>query len=117
MSAPADVDVNGMELHDVSDDGQTLTTFWEVEEGHHQVTDMQGCLWGSLTFWENTLGPAPWIISCIKEGYKFPLRSIPDRFRRPNQQSAQITKICYTSYTGARGELLCGEGSGNLIYL
>ena len=50
VSAYADVDVNGIELHNKSDDGQTLTTFWEVEECHHQVTDVQGRLWGSLNF-------------------------------------------------------------------
>ena len=88
VSAPADVDVNVIELHDLSDDGQTLITFWEVEEGHHQLIDVQGHLWGSLNFGENTLGTAPWIISCIKEGYKLPLCSVLDHFRRPNQQSA-----------------------------
>ena len=88
VSAPTDVDMNVSKLHDLSDEGQALTTFWEIEEGHHQLIDVQGRLRGSLSFWENTLGPATWIISCIKEGYKLPLRSIPDRFRRPNQQSA-----------------------------
>ena len=39
------------------------------------------------------LDPAPWIISCIKEGYKLPLRSIPDRFHRKNQQSALNHKV------------------------
>ena len=70
------------------DDVQALTTFWEVEEGQTQVMDVQGRLGQSLSFWEDTLDPAPWIISCIREGYKFPLRSIPDRYRKPNQQSA-----------------------------
>ena len=54
---------------------------------NHYTTDVQGRLWGNLSFWENTLGLASWIISCIKEGYKLPLHSIPDHFRRPNQQS------------------------------
>ena len=87
VSAPADVNMNEIELHDLSDDGQTLTTFWGVEEGHHQLTDVQGRIWGSLSFLESTLGPAPWVISCIKEGYKLLLHSILDHFRRPNQQS------------------------------
>ena len=34
------------------------------------------------------MDPAPWIISCIKEGYKLPLRFIPGCYRKPNQQSA-----------------------------
>ena len=42
---------------------------------------MQGHLKKNLNFWENTL-------SCIKEGYKLPLCSTPDRFHWPNQQSA-----------------------------
>ena len=77
------VDVDGMELCDQSDI-RTLSSFWEVKEGHaqRQVTDVQGRLKKSLSFWENTLQPAPWIISCIKEGYKLPLRSTPDRFHR-----------------------------------
>ena len=86
-SATPDVDPDGSELHNPND-VHMLTAFWEVEEGSHQVTDVQGCLYKSLSFWENTLDPAPWIVSCIKEGYKLPLRSIPDWFRRPNQQSA-----------------------------
>ena len=70
------------------DDAQALTTFWEVEEGQTQVMDVQGRLGQSLSFWEDTLDPAPWIISCIREGYKLPLRSIPDCYHKPNQQSA-----------------------------
>ena len=88
-SGLSDVDVDGMELCDPSDI-HALSSFWEVEEGHvqRQVTDVQGRLKKSLIFWENTLQPAPWIISCIKEGYKLPLRSTPDHFHWPNQQSA-----------------------------
>ena len=70
------------------DDVQALTTFWEIEEGQTQVTDVQGRLGKSLKFWEDTLDPAPWIISCVKEGYKLPLHSIPDHYHKPNQQSA-----------------------------
>ena len=62
--------------------------FWEVEQGETQVTDVQGRLKMCLSFWENKLDPAPWIISCIREGYKLPLRSLPSKFSRPNQQSA-----------------------------
>ena len=85
----SDVVVDGMELCDPSDI-HALSSFWEIEEGHAQwqVTDVQGRLKKSLSFWENTLQLTPWIISCIKEGYKFPLRSTPDRFHRPNQHSA-----------------------------
>ena len=48
------------------DDVQALTTFWEVEEGQTQVMDVQGRLGQSLSFWEDTLDPAPWIISRAK---------------------------------------------------
>ena len=63
-----------------------MSRFWETEQG--QVTDVQGRLQACLTFWEHTLQPAPWIISCIREGYKLPLRSVPKSFIQPNQASA-----------------------------
>ena len=72
----------------MSDSEQGLTSFWELEEGQAQVTDVQGRLRQSLDFWENVLQPAPWITSCIREGYKLPLRAIPDQYHRPNQHSA-----------------------------
>ena len=62
--------------------------FWEVEQGEAEVTDVQGRLKKCLSFWENELEPAPWIISCLREGYKLPLRSLPEKFSMPNQQSA-----------------------------
>jgi len=64
------------------------TISWEVEQGEAQVVDVQGRLIKCLSFWENELDPAPWIISCIREGYKLPLRSLPDKFSMPNQHSA-----------------------------
>ena len=64
------------------------TISWEVEQGEAQVVDVQGRLKKCLSFWENELDPAPWIISCIREGYKLPLRSLPDKFSMPNQHSA-----------------------------
>ena len=63
-----------------------MSRFWEIEQG--QVTDVQGKLKAHLSFWELKLQPAPWIISCIKEGYKLPLLSIPETYIRPNQASA-----------------------------
>lgn len=42
-SAPSTVDMDGTELHNPSE-VQTLTAFWKVEEGLHQVTDVQGHL-------------------------------------------------------------------------
>jgi len=72
----------------IPENEQALTSFWELEEGQAQVADVQGQLRQSLEFWENVLQPAPWIISCIKEGYKLPLRAIPDQYRKPNQHSA-----------------------------
>ena len=61
---------------------------WEVEQGEGQVVDLQGRLKRCLSFWENELDPAPWITSCIREGYKLPLRNLPEKFSMPNQQSA-----------------------------
>jgi len=72
----------------IPDSVQTLKSFWKVEEGQSQVVDVQGRLRQSLEFWENTLQPAPWIISYIRDDYKLPLRAIPDKYRRPNQSSA-----------------------------
>ena len=63
-----------------------LSRFWEI--GHGQVTDVQGRLQACLRFWEHRLQPAPWIISCIREGYKLPLCSLPKPYIRPNQASA-----------------------------
>jgi len=42
----------------------------------------------NVAFWEEKLSQAPWIISCIKEGYKLPLRGLPDKFSQPNHKSA-----------------------------
>lgn len=63
-----------------------LSRFWEIEQG--QVTDVQGKLRAHLSFWEHKLQPAPWIINCIKDGYKLPFRSMPKPYIRPNQASA-----------------------------
>ena len=63
-----------------------LSRFWEIEHG--QVTDVQGRLQACLYFWEHRLQPAPWIISCIREGYKLPLCSLSKPYIRPNQASA-----------------------------
>ena len=68
----------------------TLSRFWEMEQG--QVSDVQGRLKTCLSFWENTLQPAPWIVSCIKEGYKLPLSSLPKSYSQPNQALALANK-------------------------
>ena len=65
------------------------STFWEVEQGDTQVADVQGRLKINIDFWENELDPAPWIIDCIREGYKLPLHNLPDKFIQPNQRSAK----------------------------
>ena len=61
-----------------------------MEQG--QVIDVQGKLRAHLRFWENILQPAPWIISCIKDGYKLPLHSIPQPYIQPNQASASANR-------------------------
>ena len=68
-------------------DSHLIPTYWEAEEGS-QISDVQGRLHKSLDFWLEPLEPALWIVSCIKEGYKLPLRAIPHKFTKPNQQSA-----------------------------
>ena len=55
-----------------SPDGHLIPTYWEVEQGF-QISDVQGKLCKSLDFWLESLEPAPWIVSCIKKGYKLPL--------------------------------------------
>jgi len=72
------------DIKDSNTDTPILTRCWEVEEGTGQIEDVQGRLKHYLSFWEKELDPAPWILSCIQEGYKLPLRSIPDRYYKPN---------------------------------
>ena len=74
-----------------------LSSFWEIEHG--QVTDVQS----RLSFWKHRLQPAPWIISCIREGYKLPLCSLPKPYIRPNRASALanrefVTQPCQSLY-------------------
>ena len=74
----------------VSDDfsgSLELTRCWEIE-GDSQVEDVQGRLKENISFWEQNLEPAPWILDCIKEGYKLPLKTIPGPFLGKNQDSA-----------------------------
>jgi len=83
----AQIDDSGMGKTDPADQGLPVT-YWELEQGDTQVTRVKGRLKANITFWEGTLSPAPWIISCIREGYKLPLRMPPNRFSKPNQKSA-----------------------------
>ena len=62
--------------------------FRELEQEEPQISDVQGRLRKTLSFWEEILCPAPWIVSCISEGYKLPLRAVLNKYSRPNQQSA-----------------------------
>ena len=84
----ADRELGTPEPSDSYLDDALLNIFWEVEQGEAQMTDVQGRLKKCLSFWENELDPAPWIISCIRERYKLPLRSLPGKYGMPNQQSA-----------------------------
>ena len=79
---------------DIGPDCQPITVFWEIEQGESrpQVSDVQGRLSNCLKFWEEALDPAPWIISCISEGYKLPFRTLPNKYSRPNQKSALDNK-------------------------
>ena len=40
-----------------------------------------------IAFWQHTLRPPPWILDCITDGYKLPLKSILGPFIRKNQDS------------------------------
>jgi len=80
--------VGPLALHEEEEGDPLLIRCWEVEEGANQIEDVQGRLKSCLSFWEKELDPAPWILSCIRDGYKLPLRSVPDQFCKPNQQSA-----------------------------
>jgi len=75
-------------VHEIAEWDPSLDRCWEVEEGMEQIEDVQGRLKVHLPFWEQKLKPVPWILSCIRDGYKLPLRSVPSRFCKPNQQSA-----------------------------
>ena len=88
-----DRDIPG-DIHDFGQIGNdpSLGRFWEAEMGGNQVIDVQGRLKASLQFWEHELKPAPWIIDCIKTGYKLPLKSIFNSYCRPNQKSAIESK-------------------------
>jgi len=82
-------------------DGLPLTVYWEWEQGESQLADVQSRLKKCLSFWEEMLDPAPWIISCIVEGYKLLLRAIPNWHSRPNQQSA-LECLCLNPFKSWR---------------
>jgi len=48
------------------------------------VTQVKGKLKANITFWKDTLSPA----TCIREGYKLPLSTLPNRSSKPYQKSA-----------------------------
>ena len=74
-----------------------LARCWEVEQEGPQVTDVQGCLWVNLDFWEKVIEAPPPVIECIKEGYKLPLLSIPEQYMDPNHRSARQNQEFVTS--------------------
>ena len=41
----------------------------------------------NVGIWQHTLRPPPWIVDCIMDGYKFPLKTVPGPFIRKNQDS------------------------------
>ena len=57
-------------MHVMSKWEPSLDRYLEVEKGMGQIEDQQGRLKSHLSFWEQKLEPAPWIISCIRDGYK-----------------------------------------------
>ena len=71
--------------HEISSWDPSLERYWEAEEGMGQI---EGRLKAHLSYWEQTLQPAPWIISCIRDGYKLPPSSEPNKLCKYNQQSA-----------------------------
>ena len=69
-----------------------LSRYWELEQEGIQVSDVQGQLLANIKFWEQVLEAPPQIIDCIKEGYKLPLLSLPEPYRKPNHKSALQNK-------------------------
>ena len=65
-----------------------LGRYWELEHDFKQITDVQGRLKDSVSFWRETLQAPEPIIDCMTDGYKLPLLLAPPRFSKPNHQSA-----------------------------
>ena len=63
-----------------------LSRCWELESGD-QIVDVRGRLKANVGFWQHTLRPPPWIIDCITDSYKLPLRTVPGPFFRKIQDS------------------------------
>ena len=55
--------------------------------GTNSTVDVRGRLKANVGFWQHTLRPLPWIIDCITDGYKLPLKTVPGPFIRKNQNS------------------------------
>jgi len=68
-------------------DQMELGRCWEIEGGE-QIEEVRGRLKANIDFWQHTLKPAPWVLDCIIDGYKLPLRVVPDCFTKKNQESA-----------------------------
>ena len=65
-----------------------LSRCWEFEQDNTQISDVQGHMFSCLSFWEQVLEAPPLVLECIKVGYKLPLLSIPEPYRKPNHKSA-----------------------------
>jgi len=68
-----------------------LSRCWELESAA-QIVDIRGRLKANVGFWQHTLEPPPWIIDCITDGYKLPLKTVPGPFIR--KKSALCFKEC-----------------------
>ena len=67
-----------------------LNQFWEVEgQGPGQIMDVQGRLKQSLSYWRDVLEEPPYILDCIENGYRLPLKFIPPSHIQHNHQSSQ----------------------------
>ena len=52
-----------------------LTKCWEFKT-HDQIENVRGKLRANIKFWENNLEPAAWILECIRDGYRLPLKEV-----------------------------------------
>ena len=74
---PSDCELGGGSNSEQRD--EFMSKYWEVEasDAQVQITDFQGRLKQKLSFWRETLQAPAWLIDCIENGYRLPLKFIP----------------------------------------
>ena len=74
---PSDCELGGGSNSEQRD--EFMSKYWEVEasDAQVQITDFQGRLKQKLSFWREMLQAPAWLIDCIENGYRLPLKFIP----------------------------------------